>query len=130
MSVQGVIYNEHEIKAVYLVPDEAAVIANCGEGLSYVIYLGYVSPDDHYVNEGVVLEKMPMTMTSPTAVSKGEVFTVVGLEMDTTVTWPDGEQTIETDGNASAVMPFVGTFQFVFEHPMFLREEVFVNVTA
>lgn len=130
MSVQGVIYDGNKIEAVCSVPDEASVIANCREGLSYVIHEGPVNFGKHYVSEGAVLEKATMGITFPTTVGKGEVFTVSGLAINTTVTWPDGEQTVETDGNASAVMPFVGSFQFVLEHPTFLREEVIVNVTA
>lgn len=57
-----------------------------------------------------------------------DMVAITGLHNPTTVTWPDGEVTVETDGEISFAIDLVGDYSVILEAVPYLKETI--NVTA
>lgn len=53
---------------------------------------------------------------------------IAGVPEGTEVTWPDGDKTIETDGEVIAEIPYPGEYRFVLDHLHFevLERRIYV----
>jgi hypothetical protein len=68
-------------------------------------------PDKHYMEEGKVREK---TTFPQLTIDNGRV---TGIPLNTLVVWPDGEQTLETDGELTFEANTGGDYLFTFYSP-------------
>ena len=75
-----------------------------------------------WVEEGVVVEKTPFSLTI-----EGSV--VSNVPLNTSVLWPDGVITIESDGTVELESNVIGSFSLTFTHASHITEtvEVYYN---
>lgn len=72
---------------------------------------------------------MPYTINKTTMVADGvDQISITGLPNPVTVTWPDGIETVETDGSVAFALTLAGEYMVKLEAVPYLTEVI--NVTA
>jgi hypothetical protein len=102
--------------------DELIVTTSGGVETSYVD----IAAHPHQVKTKTAY---PLTINKTTIVADGvDQIIITNLLNPTKVTWPDGEETIETDGEASFSLDLAGEYTVTLEAIPYLTEVI--NVTA
>ena len=108
--------------------DQSAL--NCQEGETVMRLDSSISPSNHYVVGGELLQRTPFpTVTVSESPTINATITISGLPADTRVVWPDSEETRES-GSFSFDTPVGGKFDFTLSHAAHLSyEQVTIDVT-
>ena len=85
--------------------------------------------DEHWVENGGLTRRAPMDLHLPNNVKTGSYYAITNVPVGTKVGWPDGEETIETDGNVEFQFDVSGDYIFFFDHGAHFREKVYINVS-
>lgn len=92
---------------------------------------GVTGAEGHYVDGGNILVRTsyPYSINKTEVIANGQdTVEISGLHVPTTVVWPDGEETIETDGYATFTLDMPGVYTVQLSATPYLTEVV--DVTA
>jgi hypothetical protein len=128
------IYAIHEnetLVSVLSVP-EGMIDLNIKPGQSYIEIDFDADPNMYWVDsEGVLQPKTEFPVMGITVPSGGSDDIVISnIPVGTTVVWPDGEITTESDGTVSCDTPYLGEYRFMFIHPRHYMKTENINVTS
>ncbi len=65
-----------------------------------------------------------------TKVRVGQLAYIRNLPVGTSVIWPDGFESVETDGVVECEADYASELRFTLRHPKHLEREVVIHVTA
>ena len=85
------------------------LISGLPDTVSYFFSEDAVDLEKHWVNSGVLEDKTDFDITVQGAV-------IFNVPANTTVTWPDGEMTLENDGTIEMESNVTGVFEIFLSH--------------
>jgi len=118
--------------AKHLYCPEDAVEANTEEGQTVLECGPEINATDYYVNTRgrKLIPKSQFELHYKDTQEVGSLLTIAHVPEGTRVIWPDGEETVETDGIVECELAYVGEYLFEFRHAKFFTTKVTIHVPA
>ena len=112
---------------------EHMIVLNMEPGQEYLVLEDAADPVTQYVDTETLLlaEKTAWTQLQYLDTNYlGNTVIIDGIALGTRVIWPDAVETMENDQILSLDVVVGGEYKFIFLHPLYFTQEVFINVTA
>jgi len=130
MSYHAVIYDGSQIVGYLGGASEEGIRANVGPGQDYILVDDVVNPDEFYMLKRKLTPKSQFELHYKDTQEVGSLLTIAHVPEGTRVIWPDGEETVETDGIVECELAYVGEYLFEFRHAKFFTTKVTIHVPA